>query len=49
MRLFKTHPVLSLVNSFLIDSPLPGNITYLWNFGVLLGFCLVMQLITGIT
>ena len=49
MRLFKSHPVLSLVNTFLIDSPLPANITYLWNFGVLLGFCLVAQLVTGIT
>lgn len=48
MRLFKTHPVLSLVNTFLIDSPLPSNINYFWNFGVLLGFCLVTQLITGI-
>jgi ubiquinol-cytochrome c reductase cytochrome b subunit len=48
MRLFKTHPVLSLANTFLIDSPLPSNINYFWNFGVLLGFCLVTQLITGI-
>jgi ubiquinol-cytochrome c reductase cytochrome b subunit len=48
MRLFKTHPVLSLVNTFLIDSPLPSNINYFWNFGVLLGFCLMTQLITGI-
>lgn len=48
MRLFKTHPVLTLVNTFLIDSPLPSNINYFWNFGVLLGFCLVTQLVTGI-
>jgi ubiquinol-cytochrome c reductase cytochrome b subunit len=49
MRIFKTHPVLSLVNMFLIDSPAPSNITYLWNFGSLLGLCLIIQLITGIT
>lgn len=48
MRIFKTHPVLSLVNMFLIDSPLPSNINYFWNFGSLLGLCLVIQIITGI-
>lgn len=49
MKLLKSHPVLSLANSFVIDSPLPSNITYLWNFGVLLGLCLVIQIITGVT
>jgi len=49
MKLLKSHPVLSLANSFLIDSPLPSNITYLWNFGSLLGLCLVIQIITGVT
>jgi len=48
MRLFKNHPILSLVNMFLIDSPLPSNITYLWNFGSLLGLCLIVQVVTGI-
>lgn len=48
MRIFKTHPVLSLVNMFLIDSPLPSNINYYWNFGSLLGLCLIIQIITGI-
>lgn len=49
MKLLKKHPILSLANSFIIDSPLPSNISYLWNFGVLLGLCLVIQIITGIT
>jgi ubiquinol-cytochrome c reductase cytochrome b subunit len=49
MRILKTHPVLSLINTFLTDSPLPANITYLWNFGSLLGLCLIIQLITGIS
>ena len=48
MRIFKTNPVLSLVNMFLIDSPLPSNINYFWNFGSLLGLCLVIQIVTGI-
>ena len=46
---FKSHPLLSLVNGYLVDSPQPSNISYLWNFGSLLGFCLVIQIITGVT
>ena len=49
MRIFKSHPLLKLVNSYVIDSPLPSNISYLWNFGSLLAFCLVIQIITGVT
>lgn len=49
MRLFKSHPLLKLVNSYIIDSPQPSNLSYLWNFGSLLAFCLVIQIITGVT
>ena len=48
MRILKTHPVLSLFNSFLVDSPLPSNISYFWSFGSLAGVLLATQLITGI-
>ena len=36
MRIFKSHPLLSLVNGYLVDSPQPSNLSYLWNFGSLL-------------
>lgn len=49
MRLLKTHPILGLLNSYLVDSPQPSNLSYMWNFGSLLGACLVIQIITGIT
>ena len=49
MRIFKNHPLLKLINSYLIDAPQPSNISYLWNFGSLLGLCLVVQIITGVT
>ena len=49
MRIFKSHPILKLANSYIIDSPQPSNLSYLWNFGSLLAFCLVIQVITGIT
>jgi len=49
MRLLKSHPLLKMVNSYVIDSPQPSNISYLWNFGSLLAFCLIIQIITGVT
>ena len=49
MRILKSHPLLRLVNSYLIDSSEPSNISYLWNFGSLLAVCLVIQIITGVT
>nr|YP_009649342.1 apocytochrome b [Rhizopogon vinicolor]QDA23259.1 apocytochrome b [Rhizopogon vinicolor] len=47
MRLLKSHSLLRLVNSYVIDSPQPANISYLWNFGSLLATCLVIQILTG--
>jgi ubiquinol-cytochrome c reductase cytochrome b subunit len=49
MRILKSHPLLRLANSYVIDSPQPSNISYLWNFGSLLAFCLIIQIITGVT
>lgn len=49
MRLLKSHPLLKMVNSYLIDSPQPSNLSYLWNFGSLLAMCLGIQIITGVT
>jgi ubiquinol-cytochrome c reductase cytochrome b subunit len=48
MRILKINPVLRLVNSYLVDSPQPTNISYLWNFGSLLALCLGFQIITGV-
>ena len=48
MRLLKRQVLLRLVNSYIVDSPQPANLSYLWNFGSLLGICLVLQILTGI-
>jgi len=48
MRLLKSHPILGLLNSYMVDSPQPANISYLWNFGSLLGMCLGIQILTGV-
>ena len=49
MRILKSNPLLRILNSYLIDAPTPANISYLWNFGSLLGLCLVIQIVTGVT
>nr|YP_009867826.1 apocytochrome b [Nemania diffusa]QKG05025.1 apocytochrome b [Nemania diffusa] len=49
MRVLKSHPLLKLVNSYLIDASQPSNISYLWNFGSLLAVCLIIQIVTGVT
>ena len=49
MRILKSHPLLKMVNSYVIDSPQPSNISYVWNFGSLLALCLIIQIITGVT
>jgi hypothetical protein len=48
MRILKSNPVLTILNSYLVDSPQPSTISYLWNFGSLLGLSLVAQIVTGI-
>jgi quinol-cytochrome oxidoreductase complex cytochrome b subunit len=48
MRILKSHPILGLLNSYMVDSPQPANISYLWNFGSLLGMCLIIQILTGV-
>lgn len=48
MRILKSNVLLRLFNSYLVDSPQPANISYLWNFGSLLGLCLILQILTGV-
>nr|YP_010500947.1 cytochrome b [Oliotius oligolepis]ADP94762.1 cytochrome b [Oliotius oligolepis]UXB60624.1 cytochrome b [Oliotius oligolepis] len=44
----KTHPLFKITNDALIDLPAPSNISAWWNFGSLLGLCLVTQILTGL-
>lgn len=48
MRIRKENPIFSPINSTVIDLPSPASISYFWNFGSLLGLCLVIQILTGI-
>lgn len=42
------HPLFKIINNSLIDLPSPSNISLWWNFGSLLGLCLIVQILTGI-
>nr|AFQ23601.1 cytochrome b [Balaena mysticetus]AFQ23604.1 cytochrome b [Balaena mysticetus]AFQ23629.1 cytochrome b [Balaena mysticetus]QGN74633.1 cytochrome b [Balaena mysticetus]UAA82362.1 cytochrome b [Balaena mysticetus] len=44
----KTHPLMKIINDAFIDLPTPSNISSWWNFGSLLGLCLIMQILTGL-
>nr|BBB04545.1 cytochrome b [Neobythites unimaculatus] len=44
----KTHPLLKIANSALVDLPAPSNISAWWNFGSLLSLCLITQILTGL-
>nr|AII41094.1 cytochrome b [Subulo gouazoubira] len=44
----KTHPLMKIVNNAFVDLPAPSNISSWWNFGSLLGICLILQILTGL-
>nr|YP_010242265.1 cytochrome b [Squalus blainville]QTJ25398.1 cytochrome b [Squalus blainville] len=44
----KTHPLIKIANHALVDLPSPSNISVWWNFGSLLGLCLIIQILTGL-
>nr|AHN13413.1 cytochrome b [Pycnonotus sinensis hainanus] len=48
LNLRKNHPLLKTINDALIDLPTPSNISIWWNFGSLLGICLITQIVTGL-
>jgi len=48
MNLRKKDTIVKIINSALIDLPAPSNIRHFWNFGSLLGICLILQILTGI-
>nr|AAZ22867.1 cytochrome b [Carpodacus erythrinus] len=48
LNLRKNHQILKIVNNALIDLPTPPNISTWWNFGSLLGICLITQIVTGL-
>nr|YP_010183494.1 cytochrome b [Curtos fulvocapitalis]QVG61310.1 cytochrome b [Curtos fulvocapitalis] len=48
MKIMKKNPLFKIVNNTIIDLPTPSNISTWWNFGSMLGLCLIIQILTGL-
>nr|QJA16392.1 cytochrome b [Ips acuminatus] len=48
MKQLLKSPFIKIFNSSFINLPTPSNISSMWNFGSLLGLCLMIQIITGL-
>nr|QVL27769.1 cytochrome b [Monopis longella] len=46
--LFKSNPILKMAYNSLVNLPTPSLISSWWNFGSILGLCLVIQVVTGL-
>uniref|UniRef100_A0AAU6QG11 Cytochrome b n=1 Tax=Prionospio sp. 3 MH-2023 TaxID=3059271 RepID=A0AAU6QG11_9ANNE len=44
----KSHPLAKIANNAVVDLPAPNNLSIWWNFGSLLGLCLIAQILTGL-
>ncbi len=44
----KVHPILVIINNALVDLPAPRNLSIWWNFGSIIGICLIIQILTGL-
>lgn len=44
----KHHPLIKIINGSVVDILTPLNISVWWNFGSLLGLCLIAQIVTGL-
>nr|QNT26958.1 cytochrome b [Trigonopterus daun] len=47
MKSIKNIPLVKILTSSLVNLPTPSNISSMWNFGSLLGLCLIIQIMTG--
>nr|ADB43167.1 cytochrome b [Calanus sinicus] len=48
VSILKSHPLLKMASGALYELPTPTNISAMWNFGSLLGLCLIIQILTGL-
>jgi len=44
----KINPLFTIFQNFILFLPTPRNITIIWNFGSLLGVCLIVQILSGL-
>ena len=46
--LIQAHPIMKIIDGVAVSLPVPSSLTRMWNFGSLLGLCLVTQIATGL-
>nr|QGT15733.1 cytochrome b [Tachaea chinensis] len=46
--IWKKDPIIKAMDGLLVSLPSPSNLSSMWNFGSLLGLCLVVQIVSGI-
>lgn len=44
----KNNVIIGVINGFVVELPTPVRISYFWNFGSMLAFCLIFQIVTGL-
>ncbi len=44
----RTHPLINIINNSLVDLQARSNLSYRWNYGWLLGICLIIQILTAL-
>lgn len=44
----KINPILDILKSSLVSMPVPRNLSLIWNYGSLLGVCLIIQIVSGV-
>jgi len=42
------NPVKTVLRNHLLQYPTPTSLSYFWNFGSLAGFCLIIQIVSGL-
>jgi len=47
-RIIQVHPLLKIVSGSLVFLPSPSSLGAMWNFGSLLGLCLITQILSGL-
>jgi quinol-cytochrome oxidoreductase complex cytochrome b subunit len=45
----RRNKIITIINEYIIDSPIPRNLNYIWNIGSLLGIIMIIIIISGIT
>jgi len=46
--LHKNNPIIKILSASIVNLPAPRNLSSWWNFGSLLGLCLIIQIVTGL-